>query len=387
VRNPAIANHNRRSTTAIWLTALGAAISLLALGQGRARAQNQSVAACTPQSMNAYQQLATQMHRGGDFATAALGKVVEQKANPVIALHKTNKSTVPGAYNYADDPSCGLAPALAVCHSDRRGNGHGVAATSFCGALHTRAVIGFVRPLAHRMAFTVYQRVGSANPATRWRLVQNSLLPHDADLTMVGADTLQIEFAQHTVHQLWHWRHDAFTMVKSWRTVWVWHAGRYVSRPLKDDGELPRANRDCAIGLVHQILSQAGEQWLRQAASTPPIYLYCGHLAGDRDIQELGFALWDTPSVGDMPWLIFDKDSHGQWVAEDEPYVLVGASACLAPVRKGFITSDQVWDDDPGCHGMAPCYRFEHHHWTGRYYIVSSTHFSAKPDPACNHWR
>jgi hypothetical protein len=384
VRNPVIPSHHLRRRAAIWLITAGAVISLLALAS-QGRAQGQSVVACTPQSMDAYQQLAARMHPGGDFPTAALGKVVDQTTNPVITLRQSNQPTLPGAYDYADDPSCGLASALAACHPQRARPAR--ASTSLCGMLRTHAVIGFVRPLAHRTALTIYHRVGSAHPASRWRLVQNSLLPHDAALSMQSKETLRIEFAQHTVHQLWRWQDDAFAPVKSWRTIWVWHAGRYVSRPLERDGELPRANPDCAISLVHRLLDQAGEQWLHQAASNPPIYLYCGHLAGEGNLQELAFALWDTPSVGDMPWLLFGKDSRGRWVAEDEPYVLVGALSCLAPMHKGFVTSDQVWDDDPGCHGLSPCYRFERHHWTGRYYIVSSTSFGARPDPACNHGR
>lgn len=386
MRKPAIASHNMpaANTLQFWLLVLSTAMSLLgALDPERASAQSQSVPACTPQSLSAYQQLAAQMHRGGDFPTAALGKVVGQKANPIIVLTQASASVAPGAYDYADDPSCGLAPALATCKQGRPRERLG--ASSFCRALRPHAVIGFLRPLAHRMALTIYHRVGPADPATQWRLVQNALLPHDAELAMPAGDTLRIEFAQRTVHEIWRWERDAFVPLKRWRTVWLWHAGRYVSRPLDHSGELSGASPDCGIGLVRRILNQATEEWLRHAAQTPPLYLYCGHLAGDRNLQELSFAVWDTPSAGDMPWLVLAKDSHGQWVAEDEPYVLVGTSACLAPTRAGFVTSDQVWDDDPGCHGMAPCYRFERHRWTGHYYIVSSTRFSPSPDPTCNH--
>lgn len=179
-------------------------------------------------------------------ATWNLKDLENQAENPLISVGGDPNVGTLDLNQYSDDPSCGLAEAVKIC-SGAKVDFEYDPRVIFCKDFPPLGIVAFDKPSNLASEFRIYRK-GEGG----WRLVQSSF--HDeADYSLPGDGTLQIDQMRNTEHELLKWNGNDYASVRKWKTVAMWNGKEFASVPLDDAGEFAGANADCSMATADRV--------------------------------------------------------------------------------------------------------------------------------------
>jgi hypothetical protein len=370
---------------------------LALLTSSASAASRQTVHACTRESLDAYDKLASQLLPDEMHIPAArLGIVKDTPLNPVVTLAKSSAVTPVEKGDENDDPSCGLAEAIKSCPDVTNTNASikpppksWFFQASLCSEFSRQGIVIYETGYTFERFLIIYRKVEGG-----WLLIQDAAFNWDAKFSLPqDGKTIRIDDLSNTSHQILKWDGNSFVPWKKWHTVSLWNGRKYVETRLNEKGELPEATPDCSIESVRKATLKIEAQILAGPDLTPedqrdraidatgrPIVTLRCHRFADNAGAALMFSLADWPGAGSETWLYAIKSPASSWrlLQTESDWECVEAID-----ERGFTTMDDLLQEKhpAECPPSGSCYRHDRFQWNGKEFALEKTWFSGPNRP------